>query len=569
MSRASEWMAGHKKSAVITLAVVLAVALGMTFLFRQAGTEEQGPKEEKIFTVRVLDAEATGNDVSVKYTGLVQPSEIIQCIPETISTIETLYVQEGDFVTKGQAIARLDAESAQKQASNLASIVTSAENALREAREAEARAQADYDKACEPADADLLSNARAERDSARSTRDAKQAELDHINILLAPYEEDVQEAKAEYEAAMAVTNAAREALGAAGAEVKKAEDAHHAAADTLAALKQQETEEGPSEELSQKIAEAEAAEQAAAAAKNDAVLKAGAAEDALGAAVVEEDAKAVKLAAAQQELSSQKLLLGHASVEAALAAAQVQTEAREAEVKALESKGADSQIAAVQKQRLEAAGAAVQQAQVMYDTAKMNHASAAETAADNILRAPAAGHVVKVVGSEGSLAAPIAPVVAIASPENTVQFGVSQSDAQGITEGMDATVTVDGQVYYGHVSGIALLPDETTRTYPVTVEVESSEELFLGSMATVELGLGQRTGVWLPLSVILNDGQDYVYIVQDGHALRKDVEITEISNDKVLVMGIDAGAQVIREGMKTVRSGSAVQIVGESGGEAE
>ena len=149
-----------------------------------------------------------------------------------------------------------------------------------------------------------------------------------------------------------------------------------------------------------------------------------------------------------------------------------------------------------------------------------------------------------------------------------IQFGVSQTDVRTLSEGMPATVTLDGKTYYGFVSSIALLPDETTRTYPVTVQVDDQgDELFLGSMATVQLGLGERSGVWLPLSVILNDGQDYVYIVQDGHALRRDVTINEVSNDQVLVSGLEVGCPVISDGMKTVRSGSAVKILDESGDE--
>lgn len=171
--------------------------------------------------------------------------------------------------------------------------------------------------------------------------------------------------------------------------------------------------------------------------------------------------------------------------------------------------------------------------------------------------------MVTVVSSEGSLATPLAPVLVLGSRGMVARFGVSQSDVRELAVEMPAAVTLDGRQYAGSILSIAVLPDEDTRTYPVDVSIGADfSEVYLGSMATVELQIGQRTGVWLPLSVILNDGEDYVYLVEDGRAVRRNVEIAELSNDMVLVTGVHEGGQVISEGMKTVRSGSPVEVLG-------
>ena len=83
-------------------------------------------------------------------------------------------------------------------------------------------------------------------------------------------------------------------------------------------------------------------------------------------------------------------------------------------------------------------------------------------------------------------------------------------------------------------------------------------EVYLGELATVEINIGERTGIWLPLSVILNDGNDYVYVVENDRAKREYINVLEVSDDQVLVEGTKAGDKIICEGMKLVRTGSAV-----------
>lgn len=86
----------------------------------------------------------------------------------------------------------------------------------------------------------------------------------------------------------------------------------------------------------------------------------------------------------------------------------------------------------------------------------------------------------------------------------------------------------------------------------------SHPDVYLGELATVKINIGERSGIWLPLSVILNDGNDYVYVVEDGRAKREYVTVLEINDDQVLVEGTKAGEKIICEGMKLVRTGSAV-----------
>ena len=550
MSRAKDWLTGHRRSAVVTVLVAAALVTGAVLWVRAHANKPEPVREEKQYTVRVIETAPTGKDVTAKYTGLVQPAEIIQCTPDTIGPIQTLYVKEGDTVTEGQPLALLDPASVDMQSENFASVVKSAKAGLDAAVSAQERAQDDYDRAVKGPVSAELEKARAERDAARGELDQQQKELDRIDGLLAPQQEKVDAARTAYEKALTAKNDAAAQHEAASARRAGAEEA----------LRSLEADpESTEEALTAARAELEAAEQAerAACAARDQAVRA------------EADAAAEK-AAQEAELAAQQVSLGRAGAAAAVEAARIQLDAKQGAVDLLKKgQGEESPLARAQKERLEAAKAAVAQAQNLYDMAVMNRDNLENSTKDPVLRAPASGQVVKLVGMEGGLASPLAPVVVLAGEGSAIEFGASQSDVRSLYEGMDAAVTLDGKTYYGHVTSIALLPDEATRTYPIRVEVEQhGDELFLGSMAAVELSMGERTGVWLPLSVILNDGQDYVYIVKDGHALRRDVSLSEVSNDMVLVTGLEEGCQIISEGMKMVRSGSAVKIVGESGGEA-
>lgn len=541
MKDAQEWFKIHQKGIAAAGAAAVALVLGLGLGRRLLPEKTQtAAAQEKVYPVRVIETKPSGGDITLKYTGLVQPQEIIQCMPQTISTIEELYVKEGDFVRQGQPIARLDVSKAQQQAANTADMAAGAKSSLDAAQSARDRAQRDYDAACQKAPEEELNAARSQRDEAQKLRDEKQAEVERIQKALEPYQARVDQAKAACDVLQAATQEKQAAADQAAQVYEEKEAARKALEDA-------------GDTSSPEYQAAQAAAQQAKTAKEEA-------ETVLAAAKTEEKAGQAALTQAQGELDGQKVTLGQPAAEAALAAAQAQLDVRQAAVTRLEAQGENSQTAQVQRQRLEAAEAALTQAHSFYNSAQRSSDSAQQTASQDKLLASASGHIVKLVGTEGGLASPLAPVAVIASQQANIQFGASQEDVRQLYEGMPATITLDGIEYTGQVTSIALLPDEATRTYPVSVSVQGAQDLFLGSMACVKLSLGQRNGIWLPLHVILNDGQDYVYIVQEGHALRRDVDIAEISGDRVLVNGLESGCQIISEGMKTVRSGSAVSV---------
>ena len=62
------------------------------------------------------------------------------------------------------------------------------------------------------------------------------------------------------------------------------------------------------------------------------------------------------------------------------------------------------------------------------------------------------------------------------------------------------------------------------------------------------------------LSTILNDGEDYVYIIQNNRVTKRKITILSINNNQVLVSGLNVNDQLVIEGGRFLSVGSEVNI---------
>lgn len=181
--------------------------------------------------------------------------------------------------------------------------------------------------------------------------------------------------------------------------------------------------------------------------------------------------------------------------------------------------------------------------------------------ADTRLLSPVDGIVADTLAEVGEMTGSGTPVVVIRSPQQLVRISVSQKDLPEITKGMQAHIVVDGISCEGTVTSIAEVPNPETRTYPV--EVSATEGTFpLGAVARVQLVGKEQTGVKVPIEAIQINDASFVYVVVDGKAVRREVTTLETSGTQVFVSGIDAGSQVVVEGMKRLQNGDPVQLKG-------
>lgn len=176
------------------------------------------------------------------------------------------------------------------------------------------------------------------------------------------------------------------------------------------------------------------------------------------------------------------------------------------------------------------------------------------------------GYVVEVLSKEGEIIAAGYPVIVIRSAEEKVSVGLSQNDVKKIEVGTVALVKVDGLEAKGVVTQVDVIPDTQSRTYNTEILLSnpfSPEKFYLGATAQVEFKLGVAKGIWVPLASVLNDGEDFIFVVKDNRAVKKNIKLLDVQGFNVRVDGLATGDELVTMGMKALKEGTKVQIQSE------
>lgn len=174
------------------------------------------------------------------------------------------------------------------------------------------------------------------------------------------------------------------------------------------------------------------------------------------------------------------------------------------------------------------------------------------------------GFVIELLNKPGEITGAGYPVVVVRNDRQIVSVGVSQKDIKRLSIGTTALLSVDGVEGRGRISNIAQIPDLQSRTY--TVEIELTDKLarsdfYLGSIVKVLFEVGEKEAIWAPVQAIQNDGLEYVYVVEEGHARRRTVMLGVIEGIAVEVTGLAPGERLVVEGMKDLHQGMPVRVV--------
>ncbi len=175
------------------------------------------------------------------------------------------------------------------------------------------------------------------------------------------------------------------------------------------------------------------------------------------------------------------------------------------------------------------------------------------------------GYVVEILNKPGEIVGAGYPVVVVRNDRQVVQVGVSQKDVKQIKIGTPVILSIDGVEGKGRVSNIAQIPDLQSRTYTAEVTLDdrlAASAFYLGSIAKAWFEIGEKEAVWVPVQAIQSDGQEYVYVVEEGHARRRTITLGAIENTVVEAEGLVPGEILVVEGMKDLHQGAAVSIVG-------
>jgi len=178
---------------------------------------------------------------------------------------------------------------------------------------------------------------------------------------------------------------------------------------------------------------------------------------------------------------------------------------------------------------------------------------------DATIKSDSSGYVVEVLYEEGELVASGYPVLVVRNDSQVVKVGVSSKDFKKIAIGTKAKIKTDGRSIEGEVTNIGQTPDSQTRTYPIEIAL-SEKTLPLGLIVKLEFVIGEESGVWIPISAVMANGEDYVYVVKDEKAVRRKVTLGEVSGDYVKVQGLGKDEQLVIAGMQRLKDQDQIAI---------
>ena len=112
------------KKIAITLVICLAL-----FSCKHSETGNQSLSQQKTVCVKVINVSQQGVGITLNYSGIIEPEKNVPLSFQLPGIVEKVYVNEGDFVNKGQILAQLDKTSTQSSYNAAAAIQQQAQDA--------------------------------------------------------------------------------------------------------------------------------------------------------------------------------------------------------------------------------------------------------------------------------------------------------------------------------------------------------------------------------------------------------------------------------------------------------
>ncbi len=181
---------------------------------------------------------------------------------------------------------------------------------------------------------------------------------------------------------------------------------------------------------------------------------------------------------------------------------------------------------------------------------------------DTVIFSDVFGTVISVLYEESELVPQGYPVVIVASNKLVIETGVTLKDITKIKLDTPILVRVNDVKYDGRINAISPVPDQNQLTYRISVEIEGvTEGVAIGSIAYIDFIVGERTGIWLDITNVSNDGEDFVFVVENERVVRKNIKVVAIFENKVLVEGLNINDEIIVKGLDNIRIGYKVIVV--------
>ncbi len=188
----------------------------------------------------------------------------------------------------------------------------------------------------------------------------------------------------------------------------------------------------------------------------------------------------------------------------------------------------------------------------------------------SVIRAPAAGKILKKLANAGELIAPGYPVLLFASTEKAwvVRCHVADVDIVRISPGDSAHIRFDawpGRVFTGIVTETGMAADPYTGTYEVEITLDPSDlKLVAGLIANVDIFPAEALqAITIPFRALKEADRmrGVVYRVKNGKAVMTEVTIRRMLDSCLIISrGLSPGDTLVTGGMDDLLPGMPVKI---------
>jgi len=194
------------------------------------------------------------------------------------------------------------------------------------------------------------------------------------------------------------------------------------------------------------------------------------------------------------------------------------------------------------------------------EQAKAEYEYKASLVKDAVMTADSDGYIVDILYEKGELVQAGYPVAVVRNEGLVVNVGLSEKDFSKVVLGTEAKISAGEKTAVGTVTNISQVPDAEIRTYNIEITLGDSS-LNLGAVTKVDMITGNERGIWIPLTSMLSDGMDYVYLAKDNIAEKREITIESITGSMAKVKGLMPGEQLVVEGMKRLRAGDGISVI--------
>jgi RND family efflux transporter MFP subunit len=186
--------------------------------------------------------------------------------------------------------------------------------------------------------------------------------------------------------------------------------------------------------------------------------------------------------------------------------------------------------------------------------------------------APFAAVVTQKMAHAGDLAAPGRPLLVLENPDKLqVQTSVTRDVFSQLKVGTAVAIQVDGRNgdVAGKVANLVPAADPVTRSYLVKIDLPQGHGLRSGSFVQVAFPLGEREGIRVPASAILERaGITGVFVVDgQGAAQYRMVRTGAVTGGNVEIQaGLNPGERVVTSATSGLQNGDKVVSLGNGNG---